>query len=227
LKDTYSQFGQDLYVADVLFQGKKGGVFLDIGAHDGISLSNTYLLEKKHGWTGICIEALPEVFSKLIKSRDCICVNAAATRQGGEQVEFEKIDGYGEMLSGMVENYDPKHLERISKEQEAHGFSTSRILVDTVSPADVLIEHGLTDVDYVSIDIEGGELGALQGLMGKGINIKVLGIENNYKDGTVKKFMKEHGYARFSRIKTDDFFKPEGEVSFIEQMTASFRNVRN
>lgn len=44
--------------------GLRGGFFLDIGAHDGIELSNTYVLEKKYNWSGICVEANPYSFKQ-------------------------------------------------------------------------------------------------------------------------------------------------------------------
>ena len=50
-----SQFIQDRWVAEPLFKGMTGGFFVDIGAHDGVWLSNTYALEKSFGWTGIQI----------------------------------------------------------------------------------------------------------------------------------------------------------------------------
>ena len=58
MNNTYSQLGQDL---DVIkhYNFKENGFFVEIGANDGISLSNTYLLEKKYNWKGLCIEPLP------------------------------------------------------------------------------------------------------------------------------------------------------------------------
>lgn len=49
------------------FKNLKNGVFFDIGAHDGVSLSNTYFFEKELGWSGICLEPIPEVFERLKK----------------------------------------------------------------------------------------------------------------------------------------------------------------
>ena len=51
----YSQVGQDKWVCEY-FNYKKGGFFLDIGAADGITINNTYYLEKELEWKGICIE---------------------------------------------------------------------------------------------------------------------------------------------------------------------------
>ena len=46
---SYSQIGQDLEVLK-FYNFKENGFFIEIGASDGISLSNTYLLEKNFNW---------------------------------------------------------------------------------------------------------------------------------------------------------------------------------
>ena len=63
----YSQCKQDQYINESFFKGKDSGVFVDIGAHNGISLSNSYFFEKELGWNGVCIEPMPEVYSELKK----------------------------------------------------------------------------------------------------------------------------------------------------------------
>lgn len=77
LSKNYSQSGQDLFVLMVT-NGKKNGVFLDIGAHHPIEISNTYLLEKKFGWTGHLIE-IEENFCKMCREQrtsELICNDA-------------------------------------------------------------------------------------------------------------------------------------------------------
>src|SRR5258706_11369284 len=58
----YSQHSQDRFVDNFLLHGKRGGVFVDVGAYDGVALSNTYYFEKELGWQGICIEPNPMAF---------------------------------------------------------------------------------------------------------------------------------------------------------------------
>lgn len=53
---SYSQAGQDLFVNAVL-EGKRDGIFLDVGCSHPIELSNTYALEKELGWTGILLDS--------------------------------------------------------------------------------------------------------------------------------------------------------------------------
>lgn len=55
IEKNYSQSYQDMFVLSVL-NGKKNGTYLEIGAFEGIFISNTYLLEKEFGWTGISID---------------------------------------------------------------------------------------------------------------------------------------------------------------------------
>ena len=49
LKNNFSQANQDLFVLEML-DYKKNGSYLEIGANEPISISNTYLLENEFGW---------------------------------------------------------------------------------------------------------------------------------------------------------------------------------
>ena len=49
----HSQDHQDEFLEENIFYGYKNGTFVDIGAHDGISINNTLYFEKNHNWTGI------------------------------------------------------------------------------------------------------------------------------------------------------------------------------
>jgi hypothetical protein len=60
-----------------IFGHKTKGFFVDVGAHDGISINNTKMLESL-GWEGICIEPHPKVFQRLIQNRKCKSVNCVA-----------------------------------------------------------------------------------------------------------------------------------------------------
>src|SRR5687767_14863567 len=96
----FSQFNQDRFLETEVFKGKRGGVFVDIGANDGITLSNTYFFEKYRDWTGICIEPIPAVFEKLRANRKAICVNGCIAPSNGT-AEFLWVSGAAEMLSGL------------------------------------------------------------------------------------------------------------------------------
>lgn len=79
--DGYSQYGQDITVFELL-GSPKNGFFLDIGANDGKTYSNSLLFEEK-GWEGICIEPHPTIFVELEKTRKCHLINSCVSGTDG------------------------------------------------------------------------------------------------------------------------------------------------
>ena len=80
---SYSQYGQDRFVAEAIYRGKRGGYFVEAGAGAGIWISNTLLLERQYGWTGILIEST-SAFAALQRNRpDCICDNSGLASEEG------------------------------------------------------------------------------------------------------------------------------------------------
>lgn len=141
---SLSQAGQDAWVFGEVFNEKRGGFFLDIGAHDGVTISNTFLLERRYGWSGICIEANPSTFRSLARNRRCTCLNVCLDRQRGE-VEFATRD----VLGGIV---DP------NLDNNAHAVGSNVIRLATVPLIEVLDSQRAPNViDYLSIDVEGAE----------------------------------------------------------------------
>lgn len=204
---SYSQNGQDTFITGQLFPGLRNGVFIEIGAFDGETFSNSALLERNLGWNGICIEPLPGAFAKLAASRACTCVNAAAGNDAAGKLRFEEIDGYGAMLSGATSTRPAAHHARVVREQQHHGFERRMIEVDMVRPADLLRRHGMMTVDYASIDVEGAEMECLRGLLDPDITVRALSIENNYGETDAHRLLVERGYMRVATIGEDDFYR--------------------
>lgn len=204
----YSQCGQDRFIYENFFQMKRGGVFVDIGAHDGISLSNTYFFEQQ-GWSGICIEPIPEIFNQLKNNRRCLCIQGCVGKEA-EAIPFLRIFGDPpnlEMLSGIVENYDPKHLERIQKNISDLGGSSTLISVRSLDLTKLLIENGIFYVDYLSIDTEGGELDILKSIDFSQIEIDVISVENNYHINGFKEFLEPLGYVLVHQLEQDEIYR--------------------
>lgn len=199
-----SQIGQDEFI-DNFFQKKEGLIFLDIGAHDGVSLSNTYFLEKNRNWSGICIEPQPSEFEKLKNNRNCVCLNVAISDYEGE-TNFTHIEGYANMLSGIDENYDERHRNRIQSEVEVYGGKINNIKVTVKKLQTILDEENLLDIDFCSIDTEGSEFKILKSIDFSRTNIKVFIIEKNYNDFSVRNFLESKGYDLYKTIEWDDVF---------------------
>src|SRR5579872_3076879 len=110
-----SQYEQDKHLYETYFTSTKNGVFVDVGAYDGEKLSNTYFFEKALGWKGVCIEPIRAQFEAMEKVRGCTLVWGCAYDVDGT-VEFRHVEGAPEMLSGVDQDYDPRHRTRIDKE---------------------------------------------------------------------------------------------------------------
>ena len=83
--------------------------FVAVGAHDGVSSSNTGHFEIDLEWNGICIEPNPQVFEQLKKNRKCKLYNCCVG-SSNDEVNFLLISGYAEMLKhGLIQDIDYWH----------------------------------------------------------------------------------------------------------------------
>jgi FkbM family methyltransferase len=181
IRKFYSQAGQDLWVARDVFNFKTGGYFVDIGAFDGINLSNTYWLEKNLGWRGVCVEADPKTFTLLRKNRRCECVNACVGTPS-RQISF--ISGMGP-YSGASET-------RLNEETEKTSDGES-LTLQTSSFADILRTcHAPDVIDYLSVDVEGMEEQVMSCFPFQEMRFLCATIERPNK--AVRVIMQEQGY---------------------------------
>jgi FkbM family methyltransferase len=137
-----SQFEQDRHVLSV-YNNKRNGYFIEIGAYDGIESSNTYVLEKDFGWNGICIECNPRFYNTLINSRNCLKSDNAIYNIDGREMEFYDSGGY----AGLVETNNHKHI-----------INDPKIIVKTKKLVTLLDEiKAPSFIEYLSLDTEGSE----------------------------------------------------------------------
>ena len=199
----HSQSQQDKFVRETFFPNVDSGVFLDIGADDGVDRNNTLFFETC-GWTGLAIEPSPSRFGALARNRRCECLNVAVSSTPGE-VEFLDITGYGKGLSGIVRNYDPRHVERIERETTGNALTTSKrvVRVPAVTLATLFAARALGHVDYCSIDVEGSELDVLRSIEWSAVTFGVLTIEDNYGDPEIRRVLDEHGYRLVTTLGQD------------------------
>ena len=199
-----SQLGQDRFI-DEYFEQKENLTFLDIGAHDGITISNTLFLEKQRNWKGMCVEPQPYEFEKLKLNRNCVCVNVAVSNFEGE-TDFTYVEGYANMLSGISDDYNKTHMERIHSEVNHFGGKINTIKVPVKKLQTLLDEHNILEIDFCSIDTEGSEFNIIQSINFDKTNIKVFIIENNYKETNIQEFLETKNYSLYKKLEWDDVF---------------------
>ena len=162
----HGQYKQDMIV-DILinYLNVKPGIktFLDIGANDGISLSNTYFLEKHRNWIGICVEPIPSIYSKLVENRpNSACFNCLVGSESASQIPFLHIIGEHEMCSGKLDTYHPKHIQRIN----STNSTCNQLNLQQRTLNEIIIQSniGCTHFDFLSLDTEGSEYDILKSI---------------------------------------------------------------
>ena len=201
----YSQVGQDRFLLENFFRGKRGGVFVDVGAYDGEKFSNSLFFERTMGWTGLCVEPLPAAFAKLKATRKAVCENVCVADFEGE-ADFTEADDPGrneKMLSGLSAKFDAHQLDFME------SLTVTRVSrkVQVTKLSQLLEKHSLFEVDYCSIDTEGAELPILAELDLERFRVAVFTIEDNWGDERIPRLMAQKGYDLFARLEQDLVFK--------------------
>lgn len=144
-----SQLGQDKWVYESL-DSKRGGYFVDVGAADGVALSNTFTLEQDFGWSGICIEPHDEYFAALVAARRCRCVHALVL-DTVRSVEFQEAG----FLSGLPETFNDQTKRRLKIE----GVADGRVVTKQARTLGEILdaEKAPSVIDFLSLDTEGAE----------------------------------------------------------------------
>jgi FkbM family methyltransferase len=197
----YSQFEQDKVVYESYFQDKTNGYFVDIGAHDGVTFSNSKFFEEL-GWTGVCAEPNPIVFEQLQSVRKCKCVKKAIADKIGHAQFFQIVEG-ADMLSGLVDEFSQKGIKNIysNLESEDGGFDYIDVELDLF---DNIVDQ--TEIDFLSIDTEGNELKILQTIDFSKYNIKVITLENNEYDSRFVNFLSSKDFTFVKRLGCDELY---------------------
>jgi len=199
-KKYYSQYKQDMFVYEFVLNQKKDGYFVDIGAHDGISFSNSYFFEQI-GWCGICIEPNPIPFNLLKQNRKTECVQKAITDTTGIQ-QFFSIKNENDMLSGLVNEFDNVSAKKIVDVMgEKEDFDYINVECDTFGN---VVKN--KNIDFLSIDTEGNELKILKSIDFSMYNISSISVENNKYDNSIYNFLIQKNFLPIIRLGCDEVY---------------------
>jgi len=203
----YSQCGQDEFVYKSFFQNLDKGVFVDIGAHSGIEISNTYFFEKELGWTGVCIEPIPQLFEQLQQNRSCVCVQGCISDSSGS-LPFIQFPYGKDWFSGLKDKFPAGHLENLRDEW---GFTSYEIIdVNCYLLSDILNQNQINHINFLSLDTEGGELDILKSIDFSSVVIDVITVEDNYNDPELLEFLQSKNFDLVKRLYQDAIFARKG-----------------
>lgn len=183
-----SQQGEDAFLWSD-FGDVCGGSYIELGALDGITFSNTHAFSKALDWSGVLIEASPGNAAKLSQNRpNDICVNAAVCQTSGivHYVEGAAVGGIWEFMADGYRSHWHKG-KTIANTAEV----SCRPLADIVK-----MHTEQTFFDLLSLDVEGGEFSVIQtlGTLEFGVIIVEADGHDRRKNSMFQTFLSRTGY---------------------------------
>lgn len=173
-----SDHGQDQWIASQ-FPPEFKGYAVELGAYDGIHLSNTLKLERQ-GWEVLCIEPNPRWLPSLIANRAKVVACACDETAG---------------LVAMREHPEVPGFTRMSFHPE--GTPTAVFTLDTV-----LTTHAFPRLDVLCLDVDGAELRILKGARLEWWKPKAIVVERHFGEDP-EPYLIEHGYRLDRQLDVD------------------------
>jgi FkbM family methyltransferase len=184
----------DKFIFEKFFKKKCHGVFIDIGANDGITHSNTKFFEETLKWKGYCIEPNPKTFKTLLLTRPlCNNRNVGFSEKENGEMQFLLSEGPANELSGFEEFMSTEHKERLYTESKNSNNVIEKIFVKSFRLDKFIESLHIKNIDMISLDAEGAELSILKGYnFSHNINLWI--VENNQNMNIIKEIFLKNGY---------------------------------
>ncbi len=190
LRKSPSQLNQDL-IAWAVNDFKNQGYFIEFGATDGLSLSNTYLLEKSFGWHGILAEPGKTWQPELVRNRD------------NSNIDFRCVWTETNQFLNFTESKDASFSTlKMFSAKDMHSKlrqKGSEYSVETVTLQDLMkFWNAPFVIDYLSIDTEGSELDILSAFDWDSHVFNFISCEHNYSGNRelIYELLTGNGYHR-------------------------------
>ena len=187
----HSQYHQDEYLERNLFRGKRGGLYVDLGAFHPTEISNTAYFDRCLRWAGLCVDANPDriaVFKSPSSTRTCEPINACLT--------------------------DPSiKTRRIPTHDAEDRLSTSfGAPVPCVPMMTLLRDRHIHHVDFLSIDIEGHEWPVLRSWNFSEVHVTAIAVETWHGNRTeITDYLEDLGFRHAADLGADDIFLWHGK----------------
>ena len=203
---TFAANHADLLIYKLL---PKPGFYVELGANDGITQSQTKFLEVYCGWRGVLIEPTPEIYRMLKENRssknyfeNSACVSFDFPNQEIPMLYSDlmtiSLEGQNDVINRQLHAQEGvKHLLRGVENYEymASATTLNQILMSSEAPG---------VIDLLSLDVEGAELEVLQGIDFNRYKFRIVFIETR-SIREVEHFLSIKGYSLLGQVSKLDF----------------------
>ncbi|XP_042893987.1 uncharacterized protein LOC122267868 [Penaeus japonicus] len=192
------------------FDKQRGGFFVEAGALDGQYFSNTLWLEKERGWTGLLVEPDALNFQHLVwrRRRAWISNSCITPGQHPREAIFESMQRRNDFASVWMFRSNTREIDTpfaSIKDEISFYSSKSYSRIQCFPLASYLAALNASKVDFLSLDIQGGEWEVLHSLPLDRITIRAMAVEyfnmraaedrRMKKDEAFVAYMKDLGYS--------------------------------
>jgi FkbM family methyltransferase len=210
----YSQCEEDTFLNQNIFKNKQNGVYIELGALDGILYSNTKFFEDSLNWKGILIEPHPEKFKLLQINRpnNYLFNNLVSCHK--EPLEFRYFVNQHAAVSGVENTLSQHHFDTYFESNNAWNKSLlqNKIFIKPISLTDIVKSTNLLHIDLLSLDVEGHEYEVLKSwdfsVPIDIILIETLGVQPE-KDELCREILIKNNYKFITKYMHNEIFAIE------------------
>ena len=180
------------------------GFFIEVGAYDGYTTSNTYYLEKIKRWKGILVEPISGLAQVCHKLRSSPVFNCALVSSAYSETVVNIT--YADIVS-MIEGGLDEHTATAQLNAVSRYTQIEKLQVPARTLSSILDESHISEVDFFSLDVEGYELQVLSGIDWSRHQIDFILVEllTDCARKDVSFFLEELGYTMLSQLTPRDF----------------------
>ena len=209
-------------ILNFLFDQKKIGYLIQIGANDGLRFDSLNYYIKKYKTKSILVEPIKDNFEDLKNNykeyKNIIFENLAISVNDEISYLYKvnpiKLKNYiGDHYIG-ISSFDKNHLIK-------HGVKKNDIIkekVDSISIKDLILKHNINKFELFFVDAEGYDADIVSDFLNSSLIRPVIILEYlhipNEKFQNLTNLLKEKKYVYFS-LKENMFCFPEEDVNFI------------
>ncbi len=207
----YSQCQEDIFLNENIFKNKQNGVYIELGALDGVLYSNTKFFEDSLNWKGILIEPHPEKFKLLQKNRPNNFLFNNLISCYKEPLEFRYFVDRHAAVSGVETTLSQHHFDTYfeSNDELNKASQQNKIFIKPKSLTEIVKSTKLTHIDLLSLDVEGHEYEVLKSwdfsIPIDIILIETLGVQPE-KDELCRKILIQNNYKFITKYKHNEIY---------------------
>lgn len=205
----YSQCQEDVFLNENIFKNKKNGIYIELGALDGVLFSNTKFFEDNLNWTGILIEPHPEKFQLLQKNRPNNFLFNDLISCYKEPLEYRYFINHHAAVSGVENTLSQHHFDVYFNNENNKSLPQNKIIINPTTFTEIVKKTKLTNIDLLTLDVEGHEYEVLQS-WDFSIPINVILIEmldvQPEKDELCRKILIKNNYKFICKYKHNEIF---------------------